>query len=229
MDTRALSNSVLPSIDPVAQAVGSQELGRDEFLRMLIAQLENQDPLDPQDPTEFTAQLAQFSTLEQLVSIRSAIESLGSSGEAPGVVELSALIGREIVAETSQIEVGRPTDPVPGFEVSLSQGASRVRVDIADASGRVVRRLDLGNLGQGDHPVAWDGLSDAGAPLPPGLYSLAVDAGDGSTPTNATTRVTGRVTSVLPGREGEAGAVMLGRVPIPLDGVAEVREVGAGS
>ena len=62
---------------PTSQASG---LGQEDFLKMLLAQLEHQDPLDPQDATEFTAQLAQFSSLDQLVSMRQSVDSLSSSG-----------------------------------------------------------------------------------------------------------------------------------------------------
>ncbi|MGH0033700.1 MAG: flagellar hook assembly protein FlgD [Myxococcota bacterium] len=229
MESTTVTNAALPTLEPATQTTGSQELGRDEFLRLLIAQLENQDPLDPQDPTEFTAQLAQFSSLEQLVSIRSAIDTLGASGDLPGVVELSSLIGRDVTAESGQIELGQPGGSAPAFQVTLSAGASDVRVEVVDDSGRTVRSLALGALGQGSHPVVWDGLSDSGAPLAPGLYSLVVDAGEDGASLEATTSVAGRVTAVLPGRDGAAGTVMLGNVPIPLDGISEVRETGAGS
>ena len=89
----------------VTQAQSGEDLGRDEFLRMLITQLENQDPLNPQDATEFTAQLAQFSSLDQLFSMRSAIEDLSAVQGSTNALSVASLIGRRVSAETSLLEV----------------------------------------------------------------------------------------------------------------------------
>jgi flagellar basal-body rod modification protein FlgD len=107
-----LNDLAVAKVDPsLAQASAKQAkanaLGRDDFLRMLVAQLEHQDPLNPQDGTEFTAQLAQFSSLEQLITIRENLDKVvQSQRELASAIQgmaSSALIGREAVVATDQM------------------------------------------------------------------------------------------------------------------------------
>lgn len=225
-----ISTDVLAAIgagEPAEEASSPSALGRDEFLRMLIAQLENQDPLNPQDATQFTAQLAQFSSLEQLLSIGAGIEQLvESQGASRGLAALD-LIGRDVIAESSQLAVGPDGAVLAQPLIALDEASTSTTVNVFDATGRLVRSLSLGALGQGEHAVAWDGRDAAGQPVAPGVYSFQVLASAGEAAASARTLVQGRVTGAVPG--GEDPLVLLGDVVVPLSRVEEVRAPGAGS
>lgn len=201
------------------------DLGREDFLRMLVAQLENQDPLNPQDGTQFTAQLAQFSSLEQLIAMRSSIDALASAESDRRVsaesLAAAGLIGRDVLAATDAFEVSREGVP-PRLEVDLESAATAVDVRILDANGNRVRTLRLDATPAGRSELAWDGLDDQGFPVEPGLYRLEVSASADLTPVTATSLLSARVTGTdLSGAEPE---LRLGAVTVPLASLREVRE-----
>ena len=157
-----------------ADASVKKSLGKDEFLRLLIAQLKNQDPLSPMENTEFTAQMAQFSSLEQLFNVNDNLESLQTLNAAVANTQALALIGKQIQAEGDIVYVlgGKAS----GLVFNLDEQAVRVTVHITDASGNIVRTVFRGAMSGGMQEVAWDGKSDVGGSLPDGLYGYVVDA-----------------------------------------------------
>ncbi len=150
-------------------------MGKDDFLTLLVAQLENQDPLNPADATEFTSQLAQFSQLEQLSNMNTKLESF--AGMADQVERQSALglMGEEVVVQTSQFE----TDGGPqtlGYRIEVP--ADKVNLYVLDSQGNNVATLTGSGTSPGEYFVDWDGNSDAGQPAGPGTYTLVVRALD---------------------------------------------------
>lgn len=151
-------------------------VGRDDFLRLLIAQLKHQNPLSPADGAEFTAQLAQFSQLEELLNLNEkldAIKILQSNG-------LNALavgyIGKNIDANAALIGIrGGVASPI---NYSLSAPASSVAINIFNEYGRMVRALNYANQPAGDRSVQFDGRDSNGVQLPDGAYSFTVGASD---------------------------------------------------
>jgi flagellar basal-body rod modification protein FlgD len=157
-------------------AVPSQSLGKDDFLRLLTTQLQNQDPLSPMDNTAFVAQMAQFSSLEQLQNLNGSLEQLASQMAAAGPATAASLLGQVITAN------GTPLELQPGRATSLPyvlpQEATAVTLQIRDATGKSVRTLLLGPQAQGMQVVSFDGLDDRGQPLPSGPYTFSVQAVD---------------------------------------------------
>ncbi|MFQ5418362.1 MAG: flagellar hook assembly protein FlgD, partial [Myxococcota bacterium] len=156
-----ISTDVLATAVEVGESTGqttaaTSALGREDFLQMLIAQLENQDPLNPQDATEFTAQLAQFSSLEQLLSIRNSIDRLADSEAVSQRLGAAGLIGREVTAEGAQVAVAAGGIPLAEPLFTLAESATATTVNVFDAAGRLVRTLPFGPLGQGEHEIGWD-------------------------------------------------------------------------
>jgi flagellar basal-body rod modification protein FlgD len=144
-------------------------LGKEDFLKLLVSQLQNQDPLNPSDPTEFTAQLAQFSSLEQLSNVNKNLEQLVSSQS----VEAMSFIGREVVAENSGFRLD--ADGVDlGYR--LEGQAEEVTLFVQDNLGRTVASLPAEGLTAGEHFMAWDGKDENGNDVPPGDYQLLVSA-----------------------------------------------------
>lgn len=152
----------------------AKEMGKDAFLRLLISQLQHQDPLNPADSTEFTAQLAQFSSLEQLSNIHAALAELKLYQASINNAQSVSFIGREIEFRGNQVELeaGRPV----GLEFELEGAARQASVSLYDASGRFVCDLVLEGLSAGRQTVAWDGRDRNGSPVPAGLYRFEVQA-----------------------------------------------------
>lgn len=175
-------------------------LGKEDFLRLLVAQLEHQDPLNPADPTEFTAQLAQFSSLEQLFNINDRLQSLaGANSEIERLTSLS-LIGKEIIYQGGDFRVGEE-DIDLGY--GLEQPASKVTLYIKDQYGHTVATLTGNELGTGEHFITWDGLNETtGLRVAPGEYSLLVSAQAGENNIGVVPLVVGLVTGVDLDRSG---------------------------
>ncbi|WP_305045779.1 flagellar hook assembly protein FlgD [Geoalkalibacter sp.] len=168
-------------------------MGKDDFLRLLVTQLQNQDPLNPQDPTEFTAQLAQFSSLEQLFAVN---DNLGRMAQGSLEMErLSALsmIGTEAVSASGGFSFkGHPVNL--GFQLDIP--AHEVSLHVLDATGRNLANIPVGAAAAGEHFVGWDGTGLNGDKLPPGDYQVvarALNASEESIPAKALvkTRITG--------------------------------------
>jgi flagellar basal-body rod modification protein FlgD len=143
--------------------------GRDEFLKLLVAQLEHQDPLQPVEGTEFATQLAQFSSVEQLVQINDRLGLLEVGQAAAANSEATALIGHDVTARSDELHLAEPASPTLHFE--LESAAQEVTLAVTDDSGRVVRTLSKGPLGAGAQQVAW-----SGAPLSAGTYHVSIEA-----------------------------------------------------
>lgn len=158
-------------------------LGKEDFLTILVAQLENQDPLDPQDSAEFISQMAQFSSLEQQIQTN---ENLDTLIESAGNTERYAafqLLGTEVVASSDSFSYTGSSVEL-GF--SLDEAADEVEISILDASNTVVATLNAGQAEAGANFVTWDGTTDAGAQLASGAYSFAVKASDDGTEIDTT-------------------------------------------
>mgnify|MGYP001208938734 FL=1 len=165
-------------------------LGKDDFLKMLVAQLKHQDPLNPMDGTEFAAQLAQFSSLEQLTNMNTQLTNLGLYQKTMISTEAVNLLGKEVtVGQGNQFQVDGENG---NFSYSVAGDAAQVSISILDVSGREVDRIEAGPQSAGQQNVAWQKGNNSN-----GLYSYkvtAVDAnGDG---VKVTSMTTGKVTAV---------------------------------
>lgn len=142
---------------------GSQELGKNEFLELLVTQLENQDPLEPMDNTEFIAQLAQFSSLEGISNIATSIDGLTESLLGNRLAEGAGMIGRAALARSSSAALDA-SGTVAGT-VRLEEAREDVLLEIAAPSGALLGRVSLGDRPAGDADFRWSPEGIEG-PLP---------------------------------------------------------------
>jgi len=150
-------------------------MGKDDFLQLLVAQLQNQDPMNPSDPTEFTAQLAQFSSLEQLTNINNGLEGLTTMSSEMERMSALGLIGTVVIAQTDKFSYnGEPMDL--GYDLDVP--ADDVKLYVLSSTGATLATLSPTENSAGQHFFEWDGASDAGMPLKPGEYELVVRAVD---------------------------------------------------
>lgn len=174
----------MPYIDSISQAATASErgaaaatstkdvLGKEDFLTLLVAQLQNQDPLNPDDPTEFTAQLAQFSSLEQLFNLNDSMDNLVQSNANSDRLSMLNTIGKEVAYQGSKFTYSG--DPVTvGYQ--LDGQATEVKLALQH-NGVTVATLSGTELGQGSHYITWDGLTSDGNPAPTGDYKIIVSA-----------------------------------------------------
>lgn len=146
---------------------------QDEFLRLLVAQMQNQDPLNPQDGAEFVAQLAQFTNIELGLETNERLAGLQASGQSSSRAAMMDLVGKSIDAEFKSFRLTEDATPLD-LRLDLEGPADNVEVIIRDGNGDEVQRIDLGNKGEGESTFTWDGTGSDGEPLPPGNYTVEV-------------------------------------------------------
>jgi flagellar basal-body rod modification protein FlgD len=196
--------------------LAGKSMGRDDFLKLLIAQLQNQDPLKPLDNQEFAAQLATFNSLDQLIGINQKLDGMQSQQGILGQLGAVSLIGKEIVADGNQISLTAGTPAAANY--ALAANAARVVISITDSNGNLVRTIETGSQAAGEQSVLWDGRDNAGKTVPAGAYSIAVNALDAAgNRVAASTRSRGVVTGVSLG--GSELLLEIGAIKIPLSAV----------
>ncbi len=151
---------------------------KDEFLRLLVAQLQYQNPLDPQEGAEFVAQLAQFTSLEQSQEMNTRLANLEAGQDTASRAALVGLTGRSVTAGASQIAYNPEDGPVPNLNLQLSKPASKVEIVINNADGVAVRHIDMSATNAGETALNWDGKDDNGQDVVAGNYNISVDARD---------------------------------------------------
>jgi flagellar basal-body rod modification protein FlgD len=175
---------------------GVPATSKDEFLRLLVAQLQHQDPLQPQDGAQMVAQLAQFASLEQSAETNQRLAALADGQSSSIRSAMVGLVGRTVEAAADDIEID-PTGGPPALAARLDGPASKVELIVRDASGAEVRRIDCGASPGGLVAAAWDGTDAKGAPLPAGSYHVEVSAtGTDGAPVGAHAVVRGLVSAV---------------------------------
>ncbi len=168
----------------------------DQFMRLLMAQLQNQNPLDPQKSSEFVTQLAQIAQIEQTAQVNTHLTTMEAGQAASSRATLSGLVGKTVTARANAVTVSEGATP-PAVLAHLDQAATEVSVVLRDASGKVVRTLDLGAHGAGDAVVPWDGKNANGSPVPPGRYAIEIKAtGADGKPVTSSTRIRGLIDSI---------------------------------
>lgn len=190
-------------------ATGDSSLGKDDFLKILVAQLQAQDPLAPMEGQEFASQLAQFSSLEQLTNVNSNLEASQAFDLAMSNNSTIALIGKTVDAPGNTIDL--KAGEVESLSFSVDGDAADVNIEIFDSTGVKVATADLGAQSNGLHQFVWNGTDASGAFLPAGNYSFNVTAKDAAGNfVPAKTFAAGLVTDVI-FEEGQAFAIVNGQ------------------
>jgi flagellar basal-body rod modification protein FlgD len=196
------------------------KLGKDEFLKLLVAQLKNQDPSNPSDGKDMAAQLAQFSSVEQLQNINASLESQYTGQSSlfnlmSGSVALGT-VGKTVLASGDQFTV--PAAGSASVTVDVGGSGGRAVVHVLDAAGREVATRDVGAVGGGRQTIT---VGAAGGSLPAGTYRYKVDVTSGKESVDVTSYVTGRVDGVQYGKDGSM--LTVGGITIALGSVVEVK------
>lgn len=157
-----------------------ESLGKNDFLKLLIAQLQNQDPLNPASNTEFIAQLAQFSTLEQLTTMNTSLEqSLDFNKSVTESINNSMMvnfIGKTVSAESGDF-LYDGLNPIE-LEFDLGFDISHGKIEIMGNDGIVIRTMSIDSMDKGLRAVTWEGLTSLGIQAKEGDYTYKVTVYD---------------------------------------------------
>jgi len=188
-----------------SSTTASTELGRDEFLQLLIAQLEWQDPLDPMDDTEMVSQLAQFTSLEEMEAMNESLDSVASLLSTQVGMSAVGYMGKEVEAIGSAMS--KDGDFISTVTFTLPEESALTYAHVINEDGDIVASVALGSLSSGDHAFVWDGFDTSGDEADDGQYAIAFTAEDDNGESlTVTTQVSGVVTSIYQ----ENGSTMLG-------------------
>jgi flagellar basal-body rod modification protein FlgD len=145
------------------------QLGQAEFLELMIAQLQNQDPFKAMDPSQFLGQLAQFGTVSGIQEMQAAFGTLSDAMRSSQVLDGATMVGREVLVASD--EVGLQADGSVHGALDVPTGTTELQLNIRDASGTLVRRMTLPTTA-GLNDFTWDGIADNGVRAPAGQYSF---------------------------------------------------------
>ena len=216
--TSSTSTTASASASALSAMNSKSALGKDAFLKLLVAQLRNQDPQNPADSSQMAAQLAQFSSVEQLTNINETLTAQSTS-QATLISQVAAgamsgNIGRVVTASSDLLQLDGS-----GNETLLVTGiGGPATLNVYDPNtGSIVASKSMGSLVSGTNDIV---VGQALRELPPGVYKVAVVSSDPTKTVDYTTAVRGTVTGVQSTTNGLQYVV--GRLVIPLTAVTEV-------
>jgi flagellar basal-body rod modification protein FlgD len=196
VDTSSINAvSSIPSNPTTVAAAPNQTLGQDQFMKLLVAQLQNQDPLNPVDNSQLMAQLAQFSQLQETQQMAQSLNQFIAQQNTANATNLVTLLGKHVTTNGSTFSLTSGT-PAP-ISYTLAANASTATVQILNASGAPVATWTGTNQTAGAQNLTWNGTDNSGNTLPTGTYSFTVTAkGSNGAAVTATTQTTGVVRSI---------------------------------
>lgn len=197
----------------------STGMNKDDFLKLFVTQLKNQDPLNPQSGTEFIGQLAQLTQVEQAYNTNTNLQNMLNQSSNNATLAAVSLIGKQVEAPGSQVNLQSGTPAAINF--NLAQDAAEVTVSVQDANGTVVKTLAAGGKGAGAGSVIWDGTNNAGTQAAPGAYSFSINAKtSGGSSVASTSVIRGKVDGL--DMSGANPVLSLGNVKLNLTDVTSV-------
>lgn len=179
----------------------NDELGQTEFLELMTAQLRFQDPLSPMENGDFLAQMAQFGTVSGINELNTAFGNMSAAFQSNQALQASTMVGRDVLVPGNQVRLAEQGDLLAA--VDLEQPASQVIVNITNASGQLVHRIDLGRQQAGLIELSWNGLNGDGDRVSPGLYNLSAEVHQGDNVSAGNTLTVAQVESVTLGQAGQ--------------------------
>jgi flagellar basal-body rod modification protein FlgD len=209
-----------------ATGTSAQNLS-DTFLKLLVAQMNNQDPLNPVDNSQVTSQMAQISTVTGISSLNSTVSQLVSQLQQSQAVQSTQLAGHTVMVPGNSLTLAAMSASgssslaaYGGF--SLAQAADSVSVTVKDSSGATVRTMNLGALGAGVQDFSWDGQTDSGSQAAAGSYSYSVTAKAAGNSVSATAYSAQQVVGVAPQSDGSLQFLLSNGSQIGFSSIAQI-------
>ena len=200
----ALSALALPQRDAEQERT---QLGQEEFLALMVTQLQNQDPFKPMENGEFISQMAEFSNVTSLGEMSKSMEDLAASLYANQALQATAVVGRTVVAEGEYASLSAEEPLTGGVELPYPSAAGFV--NILDSSGQLVKEISLGSRAAGLATFEWDGTLADGSTAEPGLYRIVGGIRNGADETALSTYAGAKVQSVSLAPDGQGAQISL--------------------
>lgn len=172
-ETQSLLDNLGLSRKPESRK-NNNELDADAFMKLMLTQMQNQDPLNPMENGEFLAQISQFSTVTGIKELNNSFAQLSQAMQSNQALQASTLVGRTVLVPSQQAVLTAGAD-VSGT-IFLPLASSNVKLGVYDNAGQLVKTIQLGEKPAGDIEFAWDGTNDEGEAMPSGTYSIKAEA-----------------------------------------------------
>lgn len=209
MEVNTYENLGLRTTQSVSKDLEAErtELGQAQFMELMTTQLSNQDPFEPMDNGEFMGQIAQFGTVDGINNLLGSFNELAANLQSSQALQASNIIGRQVLVNHDQGFL--PQQGSLQGAVELESSSSNVAVNVYDASGAAIGRVDLGAQPKGLVQFAWDGTNFSGQRAASGRYRIEVEATFGSSTESITPQVVDQVHSLTLGGVGQEMQVEL--------------------
>lgn len=182
-----------------ATASSKASESQNRFLKLLTAQLKNQDPLNPMDNAQMTSQMAQISTVDGIERLNATLQSLITDSSTSQTLQAASVIGKGVLVPGN----GMTLEAGGAFGgIDLAADADAATVSIIDSNGLPMRTLNLGSVKAGSHVITWDGKTDGGVAAANGNYTFSVAAEQGGSKVATTALMLGLVSSITRGSSG---------------------------
>ena len=222
----SLETSNSTALSQATGAGSNQQLGQEEFIELLVAQLENQDPTKPLDPSEFMNQLAQFSTVNGITELNTSFNSLADKLASDNSIRAAEFVGRSVMVPGGLGQLTAGGD-ISG-NVDLDTPTSGLTLSVINEAGETVRTLPMGAQQRGESWFSWNGTDDNGDPVAPGRYRIEanalIDGSNEAVPVNVETRV--ESISLNQEQGGVPGLTLLNLQTgerLPIDAVTQIK------
>ncbi|MDR3443101.1 MAG: flagellar hook assembly protein FlgD [Legionella sp.] len=193
-------NGANQAFNQAAQA-SDKNLGQQDFLRLMVAQIKNQDPMQPQVNGEFLSQLAQFSTNDGVSKMQESMQQMANSLQSNQALQASSLVGRKVLVNSSNLQLDKESEPKTSIDIP--PGASNLVATVYGASGELIKTIPLGQPEPGFFQFAWDGTGQENTRLPEGKYTVKVQGVYSGQQVAFKTMTSANVDSVSLGQNGE--------------------------
>ncbi len=200
----------------------TDEVGQEQFLELMLAQLQNQDPLKPMENGEFLSQMAQFSSAKGIQEMSQSLDTFTQSLTSSQALQASSLIGRHVLVPNEMGYLEEGSAGIAGA-AELPASAADVVVSVYDTAGTLVYRASYGPQEAGRFQFSWDGKDANGQTVSPGHYRVSVEAQAGEENKALETFLLSRVDSVTLGKGGQG--VTLNLAGLGTASLSEVREI----
>lgn len=190
-----------------------QELGQEQFLKLMTTQLTHQDPNKPMENGDFLAQMAQFSTVEGIGDLNKSFADFSTSVSSGQALQAASLVGKSVMVPAEE-GIMSLTKPLSG-EAVLTDRTDNLKVSFLDSNGTKVKTIELGRQSAGNISFQWDGLLDDGTYVDPGVYKISAEANIDGANTALQTYISSDVESVSLGKKNEG-------ITLALSGLGQV-------
>lgn len=179
----------------------NDELGQSDFLELMTAQLQFQDPLNPMENGDFLAQMAQFGTVSGITDLNTAFSDMTTALQSSQALQASTMVGRDVLVPGTEATLQETGDV--SMAVDLDESATQVIISVTDEQGQLVHRIDLGDQQAGFLDITWNGTGSDGERLAAGQYTFTAEIHQGDTVTTGEMLVQAKVESVTLGQSGD--------------------------